>query len=124
MAVDRARRMQGIFLPAARRSQEAIWQPAVDVYRTQDGWLVKFELAGVRPEDIRVNVHENQLSVSGSRRDWCLEKGCRQIRMEISYSRFERSIELPATLRGARVVTEHRHGLLLVRLETEGASNE
>ena len=113
-----------MFLAAAHKPQEAMWQPAVDVYRTQNGWLIKLDLAGVRPEDIRVSLQENRLSVSGSRRDWCLEKGCRQIRMEISYSRFERSIELPATLREARIVTEHRHGLLLVRLETEGASNE
>lgn len=82
------------------------------------------DLAGVRPQDIHISLQGNQLRLSGSRRDWCLEKGCRQIRMEISYTRFERTIELPAALRGARLLAEHRHGLLLVRLETEGADNE
>ena len=25
------------------------WQPSTDIYRTQQGWLVKLDLAGVRP---------------------------------------------------------------------------
>ena len=32
-----------------RMHQDAPWRPNVDVYRTAAGWLVKFELAGVRP---------------------------------------------------------------------------
>jgi HSP20 family molecular chaperone IbpA len=44
--------------------------------------------------------------------------------MEISYSRFERTIELPAPLAAARLAIEHRHGLLLVRVEPQGADDE
>ena len=32
------------------------WQPRADVYRMPGGWLVKLELAGVRPEEIRLTV--------------------------------------------------------------------
>ena len=39
----------------------------------------------------------------GSRRDWCLEEGCHQYQMEISYSRFERCLTLPTDLERARV---------------------
>ena len=31
------------------------WQPRADVHRMPGGWLVKFELAGVRPEDVRAD---------------------------------------------------------------------
>ena len=124
MAIDLTRRMQGIFLAAAREPRESRWQPAVDIYRTRNGWLVKLDVAGVLPQDISVSLQGNLLRVRGARRDWCLEKGCRQVRMEISYAQFERIIELPAPLSAARILTEHRHGLLLVRLETEGADDE
>ena len=30
------------------------WQPSADVYRTKDGWLVKFDLAGVQIGDVTV----------------------------------------------------------------------
>ena len=32
------------------------WQPSADVYRTRDGWLVKFDLAGVKTEDVTVSM--------------------------------------------------------------------
>src|SRR4051794_19273554 len=72
----------------------AEWRPATDVYRTADGWLVKFELAGVAAEDITLSARGNALRVRGRRRDCCAAPGCRQVHMEIAYSRFERQVEL------------------------------
>lgn len=96
------------------------WAPSADVYRTQDGWLLKFDLAGVRLEDVTVSVRGRFVSVSGVRRDSVIEEGCSYYAMEISYNRFERSIEMPADLENARVSLEAHDGLLLVRVITEG----
>ena len=92
------------------------WRPPADVYRMSDSWLVKFDLAGVRPDDIRVGIAGNRLTVRGIRRDWSVAEGCTYYAMEIAYSEFERSIELPCDLERARVTTEYRDGMLLVRL--------
>jgi HSP20 family molecular chaperone IbpA len=43
--------------------------------------------------------------------------------MEISYNRFERTIEMPSNLDHARVRLEARNGILLVRMITEGNEN-
>ncbi len=106
-----------LFLPAADTLREVGWRPAVDVYRTQTGWLAKFELAGVRPEDVRCTVAGRRLTVAGVRRDWLLEEGCHYHALEISYSEFERRVDFPADLDRARVTTEYRAGMLLVRVE-------
>ena len=98
----------------------ALWQPSADVYRTRDGWLIKFDLAGVRPEDVMVTVRGRRVSVSGVRRDLMVEEGCSYYSMEISYNRFERLIEMPADLQNAKITMEARNGLLLVRMITEG----
>jgi HSP20 family protein len=119
MGDDLIRLMHSLFRPHPEAVRETIWQPAVDVYQTRDGWLVKFDLAGVRPEDIRVRVAGSDLTVHGTRRDWCLEEGCCHFLMEIAYSRFERTVSLPGNLEQARVTMEHRHGMLLVRVRTE-----
>jgi HSP20 family protein len=99
----------------------APWEPSVDVYRTRYGWLLKFDLAGVKAEDVTVSLRGRRITVQGIRRDSIIEEGCSYYSMEISYNRFERSIEMPADLENARLTLEARDGLLLVRVNTEGA---
>lgn len=108
-----------LFGPFGGKVGEAIWQPATDVYRTPEGWLVKLDLAGVRPEDIQVSVRGSCLIVQGTRRDWTREEGCCHYRMEIAYSHFERQITLPDDLEHARIRLEQRQGMLLVRIQQE-----
>lgn len=108
------------FLPAATTFAEVGWRPAVDVYRTRSGWLAKFDLAGVRPEDIRLRVQGRTLWVQGTRRDCALEEECCYHRLEIAYSQFERQVEFPTSLEQARLTMEYQAGMLLVRIQTEG----
>jgi HSP20 family protein len=64
------------------------------------------------------------LTVRGSRRDWLIEECQHSYSMEISYNRFERSIELPEPLDAARISTEYREGMLLIRLSIEAPGDE
>jgi HSP20 family protein len=122
MAKDLIRLMQSLFLPAARGFRSPRWEPSADVYRTRDGWLVKFDLAGVRPEDVSLSVAGPRLTVRGIRRDCFLEKECCQYRMEIAYSHFERTLELPSNLEEAHISADSQLGMLLVRIQTEAKS--
>jgi len=101
----------------------SLWQPSADIYRTKDGWLVKFDLAGVQIGDVSVTLRGRCLTISGIRRDSFLEEGASYYSMEISYNRFERSLLMPANLENARVTIVAREGLLLVRMITEGNEN-
>ncbi len=92
------------------------WQPAVDIYRTQLGWLVKFELAGVRPEDIEVSAVGRILKVRGFRYDWAMEQSAHSYSMEIAYNRFERKLQLPCHVDPAAITSEYRDGMLLLRI--------
>ncbi len=89
----------------------------MDVYRKGCGWLLKFDLAGVRPEDVRVRIGGSRVTVTGIRRDWVVEEGYSYHSMEISYNRFERTVELPGDLSNAEYSLEARDGLLLVRVD-------
>ena len=99
-------------------SSETTWRPAVDVYRTRTGWLVKFELAGVGLEDVQVETGGSWIRISGQRRDRLPVEGCIPYSMEISYNRFERVIEFPSELASARLELKWRDGLLLVSVLT------
>lgn len=70
-------------------------------------------------EDINVQLQGCRLTVSGIRRDWALEQGCSYYMMEISYNRFERTIELPCDLENVRMGLEYREGILLIRVSDD-----
>src|SRR5262245_1305959 len=93
MSKDLIRLMHALFLPGVEACQDAPWQPNMDVYRTKTGWLVKFELAGVRAEEIDLHVLQGRLTLRGLRRDGILEEARKSggplpvhYRMEIGYS--------------------------------------
>ncbi|MBI4583728.1 MAG: Hsp20/alpha crystallin family protein [Planctomycetes bacterium] len=111
--------MAGFFLNISEGSQGFCWQPPVDVYRTPYGWVIKVELSGVRPGEIAIEREGSSLTVRGIRRDFVLEEGWSHHSMEISYSQFERTIQLPCNLLQARLSTDYREGMLLIHVDVE-----
>jgi HSP20 family molecular chaperone IbpA len=108
-----------IFFLQKQSEIETDWQPRADVYRTPRGWAVKFDLAGVRPEDVTVQVFDCYVRVAGVRRDWAIQRDWRHHSLEITYSRFERLIELPCHLDRFEVSFRCQEGMLLVEVSTE-----
>ena len=84
--------------------------------------MVKLELAGVRPEDVRLVPRASALLVQGTRRDECACQGQDCYRLEISYSQFERILELPGMSEAVEITASYLHGMLTVRIVTEGRS--
>ncbi len=124
MSRDLARLMHALFLPVPAACGETCWRPAVDVCRTATGWVVKFDLSGVRRQEIEVEVCGRLLTVRGQRRDSMQEEACQYYRMEIAYGYYERVIEMPCELQAADITSEYRDGILLIRIRTEGGHRE
>jgi HSP20 family protein len=95
----------------------SFWRPAVDIYQSKSGWLVKLDLAGVRPADLEIRARGCRLVVQGLRRDWVVAEGARARSMEIAYDRFERIVDLPCVIEIDRAATEYRDGMLLIRVK-------
>lgn len=104
-----------------RRPSGRLWCPAADVYRTQDGWIVKVDLAGIRPGDIDVIIDGRTLRVSGLRRDATCGEGVSHYQLEITYSRFEKMIEFPRSIEHASIERDYRDGLLILHLHEKQA---
>ncbi|PYT02388.1 MAG: hypothetical protein DMF65_06695 [Acidobacteria bacterium] len=101
------------------RCTEQFWYPAADVYRTRDGWVVKVELAGVVPDELEVRVAGDTLRVAGSRRDETFGETVSYHQLEITYSRFEKTIRFPCPIEGARVERRYKDGLLILYLQSQ-----
>jgi len=72
------------------------WVPNTDVYATDNGLVVKVELAGMRSEHLEITVEGNRMRITGNRPDGCRAAKCSFLVMEISYGPFESVLELPA----------------------------
>lgn len=46
-----------------------LWNPAADVYRVSDGWVVKVDLAGVCTDELEIELRDSVLSIRGCRKD-------------------------------------------------------
>ena len=101
------------------RPSGRLWCPAADVYRTTDGWIVKVDLAGIKPSDVEVTVDGDVLRVSGSRRDGTCGEGVSHYQLEITYSRFEKMIQFPRSIEHVQIERDYRDGLLTLRLREE-----
>lgn len=101
--------------PSVRFSPKA-WAPDVDVYETADEVVILVELAGVKQEEIEVEVHGTALIVRGERRD--IKQGVRRSysQMEILWGPFERSITLPTAVQVEETKAFYEGGFLEIVL--------
>jgi HSP20 family protein len=102
-----------------RRPSGRLWCPAADVYRSSEGWIVKVDLAGVKPQDVDVIIDGDLLRISGSRRDGTCGEGVSHYQLEITYSRFEKMIRFPRSIEHASIERAYHDGLLILRLREE-----
>ena len=90
------------------------WVPNTDVYTTDDGLVVKVELAGMRREDLEIAREGNRLVIAGQRPDGCRAPGCKFLVMEINYGSFECVIEIPAGYDLCQARAAYQNGFLRV----------
>jgi len=107
-----------------RRPSGRLWNPAADVYRTGEGWVVKVDLAGVRSDDIEITIDGKLLRLSGLRRDSFCGDGISHYQLEITYSRFEKIIQFPCSIDHATIERDYRDGLLVLRLREDEECRE
>jgi len=93
-----------------------LWNPAADVYRSSDGWVVKIDVAGVCSDELDIEIKDSMLRISGCRKDTVYRDGYIYHQMEITYSRFEKTIQFPARIEGTSLKHDYRDGFLIINL--------
>jgi HSP20 family protein len=94
----------------------AEWSPSVDISEDDKEYVVKAELPDVKKEDVKVNVENGVLTISGERKFEKEEKNRKYHRIERSYGNFTRSFTLPEAVKADKVNAEFKDGMLHVRL--------
>lgn len=93
------------------------FQPSCDIHETKDHYLVSFDMPGVKKDDIKIELQDNQLVISGERRYESKngQEGS-ALRHERAYGKFERSFALPKTINADQIEAQYENGVLNVAL--------
>ena len=91
-------------------------QLAIDVYQTPTEIIVKSTIAGVKPEDLKVSLHNDLLSIKGKREEKLDIKEEDYFYKECYWGSFARSIILPAEVDNHKVEAILENGVLTVTL--------
>jgi HSP20 family protein len=92
------------------------WNPSVDLYETDEAYILEADLPGVKPEDVKVEMQNGDLVLQGWR---SLEKNHSEGRfhtMERSSGQFIRRMKLPETVNKEAIQAEFKDGVLRVVL--------
>jgi len=95
--------------------------PAVDIVEEKEDYVLRAELPGVAKEDIKIEVKENRLTLSGKKENAWSEKDGESPRghyryAESSYGTFARVFELPRNVSGDVIKAEYQNGVLTLRI--------
>jgi len=90
--------------------------PQMNVAETEKEYELTFDLPGLKPEEVKVEMQEGQLTVSGERKVEKEDEGKTWHTVERRYGSFRRSISLPTSVKDDEIDAEFKHGVLHVRL--------
>ncbi|MBP9760967.1 MAG: Hsp20/alpha crystallin family protein [Candidatus Magasanikbacteria bacterium] len=88
--------------------------PAVDMYETKDAVVVETPLAGMRPEDVSVQVENGILTISGESKKEREVEEKNYYRKEVRSGSFYRQVPLPVEVKDDAIVAEFADGILQV----------
>lgn len=92
--------------------QVSAFVPAFEVKETNEAFLLKADVPGVKEADLDIAVHNNVLTVSGTRHAEERKEGESFALFERQYGSFSRSFALPDTADGERVEAKLDAGVL------------
>jgi HSP20 family protein len=94
----------------------AAWLPLVDIFEDTDEIRLMAEVPGVRPEDVKISVVGNLLSIKGTKEQVAEEKAERVRRYERTYGTFERTFTLAASIDPSKIKASYNLGVLTITL--------
>lgn len=93
---------------------ERVWSPQIDIYDAPGEIIVLIDVAGVKIEQVHVEIGRRILKISGVRRERPVTKQARYRLAEIPYGYFERILPLPVQVDADSAAASYTDGLLQI----------
>jgi HSP20 family protein len=92
------------------------WAPQIEVVKSNGDLMVKADLPGLTKDDVKVELTDQALTISGERKEEKEEKGEGFYRTERNYGRFYRQIPLPEGAKTDKANATFTNGVLEVKI--------
>jgi HSP20 family protein len=96
--------------------RERAWTPAIDVVRENGNLVVRANVPGIKPEEVKIEVEDDILTVSGEHEESKEEKDKDFLRRERRYGSFSRSMVLPPGVEAKKIKAKTRDGVVEVTI--------
>ncbi len=93
-----------------------VWKPQMDIFETRDQIIIQAEMAGVRREDMVIELSNKAVKILGSRKCSQLDPTATYRLAEIQFGHFERVLYLPSVIDVERVSARFSSGFLELNL--------
>ena len=94
--------------------------PSIDIYEKKDSIVVEATLAGIKPEDVDINIKDDVLVIEGKREVSSEVDEKNYYRKEVRSGSFHRTIALPISVKAKKAGADFKNGLLTITLPKEG----
>lgn len=102
--------------PAFRKDR---FMPSVDISEDEKQFEVSVALPGMKKEDIKVDLENGRLSISGERKMENQENGKNYYRVESAFGSFSRSFFLPDSVDEDSIEAKYEDGLLNITIQKD-----
>ena len=90
--------------------------PAMDITETDDCFTVEVEMPGMGEEDIKITINEDRLEIHGEKSTSKKHKDKKYVSREITFGRYDRSIDLPPSVDASKATATFKKGMLWVNI--------
>jgi HSP20 family protein len=104
------------FVPVTGKqlSAQSGWHPAIDITEEKERYVIHADLPGLKKEEIRISLEDGVLTIEGERKTESEHKDRNYHRIERSYGRFARSLNLGSAVDEAKIKASYKDGVLEV----------
>jgi HSP20 family protein len=106
----------GLPFPEQGNVITSTWFAPTDVSEDENSLRITMELPGVEPNDVRLSLENNVLTIRGEKKHQLDDTNERVHRFERTYGMFERTFVLPNTVDSERIDARYENGVLQVTI--------
>ena len=96
--------------------RERAWTPAIDVVRENGHLVVRADIPGIKPEEVKIEVEDDILTIFGEHTESVEEKDENYVRRERRYGSFSRSMALPVGTNAKQIKAKTHDGVVEVTI--------
>ena len=95
---------------------EGLIKPTLDISSSEKAYTISLEVPGVTDKDVKIEVINNNLTISGEKNQGKEEKGKNFYRVERCYGSFQRVLSLPEDAEQDKIKASFKQGVLTLTI--------